>query len=148
MKDKILFLDIDGVLNSDRFSRTVLVDNSPYGLELDPKAISLLKIFLETHDQLKIVISSSWRDTLSLTQFQELFATHGIIDRIIDLTSSEVGKAASIELWIQTHRPRKFAILDDDQLFDLPHRLHRYQVKTSMGLGLQPDHLASLDLLF
>lgn len=146
--NKILFLDIDGVLNSDRFHRTIMVYNFPHGMEIDPKAIALLKSFLDTYQEIKIVISSSWRDTLSINQFNELFATHGIQDRVIDLTNSDMEKVKSIELWINENNPSHFVIIDDDQLFDLLHRMHRFQIKTSMGLGLQESHIEAIKLFF
>jgi hypothetical protein len=146
--EKILFLDIDGVLNSDKFSRNLTgTEIFPYGLELDPQALNYLKTFLEENIEVEIVISSSWRDTLTLEQFNELFADFGIHQRVIGLTSDEIDKPASIEKWIQTYNPLKYAILDDETLFDLNHRLHRYQVKTSMGIGLTPDHLAQVEFL-
>lgn len=145
---KILFLDIDGVLNSDRYNRSLTVENFPYGMEIDPAATALLKNFLNSNPEVRIVISSSWRDTLSLEQFNEVFATYGIRDRIVDMTSSNMGKADSIELWVKTHKPSLFAILDDDILFSLFHRMHRLQIKTSMGIGLQKSHLEDLALLF
>lgn len=148
MADKILFLDIDGVLNSERFHRALVSDNFPYGMEIDPTSMALLKSFLDANSTVKIVISSSWRDTLSLTQFNELFATYDICNKIIDLTSNDVTKSASIELWLKHNKPYKFAIIDDDQLFDIGHRLHKYQVKTSMGVGLQKKHLVDIEELF
>lgn len=142
---KVLFLDIDGVLNSDSFHRTLEAGTSfIYGLELEPRALKLFEEFLLSAPELKIVISSSWRDTLTLEQFQEVLSPYVDAQRIIGLTSSEVDKAPSIEAWIKEHNPSEVLILDDDTLFDLSHRLHKRQVKTSLGLGLRDDHIKAL----
>ena len=65
MKEKLIFLDIDGVLNSELYARRFF-DDKIY--EKDPKASNLvdsnavqlvLKIIKETNA--KLIISSSWR---------------------------------------------------------------------------------------
>ena len=59
---KVLFLDIDGVLNSVEFSqkqvrRSLLADTS----QIDPVACSKINNLVKTVPDLKIVISSTWR---------------------------------------------------------------------------------------
>ena len=61
---KVLFLDVDGVLNHklfyDNFDNIQLVHNNYPYTEFDPTSISLLnKILSETNA--KLVISSSWK---------------------------------------------------------------------------------------
>jgi hypothetical protein len=146
--DKVLFLDIDGVLNSDRYHRSLTEERFLYGMELDSKAILLLKNFLDTHLDVNVVICSSWRDTLSLDQFNDLFKTYGIQDRVVSLTNADMGKGESIELWVKTFAPTSFVVIDDDQLFDLRHPFSAHQIKTSMGLGLQSHHIETLKKLF
>ena len=58
---KIIFLDIDGVLNSERF----IVDhhkeyNDPTYM-IDQYTVTLLRDMLDKHDDCKLVITSSWR---------------------------------------------------------------------------------------
>lgn len=58
---KVIFLDIDGVLNSDTYMEKQL-DNSSVGIEseIDPATLILLKKAVDTTGA-KIVLSSSWR---------------------------------------------------------------------------------------
>ncbi len=144
---KILFLDVDGVLNSDKYHRSLEFGHQfLFGMEVDPTPTELLSTFLKENDSIQVVICSSWRDTLTLGNFKEVFPSFS--DKIIDLTSSNESKSKSIESWVSKNNPSHFAILDDDVLFDIKHPYHRVQVKTSMAFGLQKDHLLSLKSLF
>lgn len=138
----ILFLDLDGVLNSYTFSKKNPDLEFPYGLELDPKACSLLASFLKDYPEIKVVICSSWRDTLSVEQFNEILSPVGIT--VFDKTSDSIDKGPSVELWIQTNSVSSFVILDDDILFNLKSPMHKHQVKTSFHLGIQEEHIENM----
>ena len=56
---KIIFLDIDGVLNSERYYITVDRDRAGWN-RFDPKVVSFIKKLIEELS-VKLVISSSWR---------------------------------------------------------------------------------------
>ena len=58
--EKVLFLDIDGVLNSDRFFRS-LDDKEASWKEIDEEAVKLLQQIKEATD-CKVVMISSWRN--------------------------------------------------------------------------------------
>lgn len=82
---KVLFLDIDGVLNS----HTKLA-NGYCGIE--PKQAEMLNCLLDDIPDLKLVISSAWRylvlnQSMSVVGFENLLLTHGIkcLDRVIDV---------------------------------------------------------------
>lgn len=127
MTDKIIFLDIDGVLNS--------VDSSiafykwmPRGTKiqmedrLDSVSIGLLRrLCIETGA--KIVISSTWRMGRTESDFVEIFARHGWEDfPIVGLTPIghtlfEVGhreRGQEIQYWLDHNGNPEYIILDDD----------------------------------
>lgn len=59
---KIIFLDIDGVLNMyGASSRTFM---KPYGQHIEPHLVNRLNYICENVKGLKIVISSSWRNDM------------------------------------------------------------------------------------
>lgn len=68
MTDKLeryLFLDIDGVLNTNRYGN-YLIDNDMDEFDedgdlFDPEAVANLALILESVPDTKIIISSSWR---------------------------------------------------------------------------------------
>ena len=64
MKNKYLFLDFDGVLNSNKNYRTLQMLGVPtrdeYGTIFDSKCVECLRDIIDTIE-IKIVITSSWR---------------------------------------------------------------------------------------
>ena len=134
---KIIFQDIDYVLNSHKFEISRDIKNEPYipyYSEIDPDCISRLNKILSIDTEIKIVISSDWRSDLSLMEFKKLFSHFNINpDRVIDKTSSNVNKKKSIELWIKENNPSNFIILDDDRIFGMEEPLYNnfYKVKSS-----------------
>ena len=112
---KVIFLDIDGVLNS--FSG--LVKRGGQGL---------IGVFHEHEEILdwvlrltgaKIVISSSWRKGKTLKEFQfKTFTYRSICKAVIDMTPS-LGtgiRGDEIKLWLDKsgYSVEEFVILDDD----------------------------------
>jgi hypothetical protein len=89
---KIIFLDIDGVLNSENWYRRRfkeidtkdILGKYPY-YEFDPKSIEQLnRIISETGA--KIVVSSTWRASYSVDDLQTLLNTVGLKGEVIDKT--------------------------------------------------------------
>jgi hypothetical protein len=111
---KVIFLDIDGVLNCDR---TPNPRKFPYVVDK-----GLLKLFngLLLRSGAKVVLSSTWRcDPIGL-----LAAKYWRVP-FIDITPDEPKKPRSAEIlsWLERHRNvSRFVILDDedDGLDDLP----------------------------
>lgn len=82
---KILFLDIDGVLNTA---------DDPGGVYLNPSLVNNLNSLVQrAGDELKVVLSSSWRLHMSLdevnTALKAAGATFDLFDRTLDLYSLE-----------------------------------------------------------
>lgn len=123
---KIIFLDIDGVLNSRKcYKEHQHPPLNPYGqLDLCPIYCERLGSFLNQNPDIQIVVSSSWRRVNSLGQLkQKLSDALGINpDRIIDTTPAlGIERGHEIQFWLdkQSERPLSFCILDDDD--DMEH---------------------------
>ena len=84
----ILFLDIDGVLHPD-----------PPQPDQRLRSLPRLVEVLRDHPQLVVVISSLWREKLSLDQLRELFPAD-MRERIIDVTPI----AERIDGWLPARR--------------------------------------------
>lgn len=137
--NKILFLDIDGVLNNKHYYRA-----NPRGSEIDPANIENLKLILSSTD-CNVVISSSWKLSKSLDELKNIFKGFGVdANRIIDVTPNlksrafaqnvSPTRACEIEAWVQANDVDCcFCIVDDDQ--DLGH-LRNVLFKTSFYDGL------------
>ena len=145
MNNKIIFLDVDGVLNSEEFARW-LWDNHEKkyrGYEmLDQKAILNLQdiVFITGAE---IVLSSSWRISTTRTkQLKEQLLPYGltIIDRTISDARSNRGE--EIKEWLSRHpEVDHFVILDDDDEFE-DDSLKNNFVKTTFEEGLLEQHAA------
>jgi hypothetical protein len=83
---KIIFLDIDGVLNSDSWDNSEEQKQSQFPEnQFSPKLIQLFnKVIEETTD--KIVLTSTWRLEYDIKFMQSLFKKVGIKGEIIDFT--------------------------------------------------------------
>ena len=140
---KIIFLDVDGVLNSEEFSRW-LWDNHEKkyrGYELlDQRAILCLQdiVFITGAE---IVLSSSWRiSSLRTKQLKEQLLPYGleIIDRTISDARGERGD--EIKEWLSRNPDvSHYVILDDDNdMSDIKDHL----IQTTFYKGLLPEHAA------
>lgn len=126
---KLLFLDIDGVINSvqansmfNKFRDAGKIPDHyrPYrDDEFCPICVSNLINITKEFDDLKIVISSSWRIGTTLEQLQDYLEPLGISrDLIIDKTPYFPGEERGYEIfyWLKenNHTETKYVVLDDD----------------------------------
>jgi hypothetical protein len=117
---KYVFLDIDGVLNSDRYvkSRAQVDTNDLWTLEdIDPAAVGILNALVEKSGA-KVVISSSWRHHHSLEEIRALLGERGFRGNVLDATPRLFGESRGTEIrtWlrVQVHEAHSFVVLDDD----------------------------------
>ena len=81
---KIIFLDIDGVLNSDEyFEKTVHLNIQGIESEIDIEKVKLLKKAIDETGA-KVVLSSTWRYKRKVKYLKELLSHYGIV--IVDST--------------------------------------------------------------
>lgn len=117
--DKIIFLDIDGVLCTfTEYAKSK--HDKRYGTRVYPfkkECVEQLNRIIENTGA-KIVVSSSWRKLFSREHLQEIFDNNGVKSKILDITSgstqwmSENNRSSEINAWINEHEC-KYCILDD-----------------------------------
>ncbi len=150
---RVVFLDFDGVLNSARYfdelrKAEALVQLVEHDDFLDRAAVALLDYLVFATDA-KIVVSSSWRLSRTVKELDETLTSAGLRSgRVIDKTADLQGvpRGNEIKLWVDTHRPASFVILDDDDdMGQLATRL----VKTHFQEGgLRAEHVQrAIDML-
>ena len=146
-KMKILFLDIDGVLNSSDYrvhryiGRTAEVTWDQ--AQIDPVAILILNRIIETTGCF-IVICSAWRTLHSRIELQEILTARGFRGKILGVTPDLPDKTRGdeIQAWLDNFiklrkQVKKFAILDDlDEGHVSMGHLTSYLVQTSFENGL------------
>lgn len=113
---KIIFLDIDGVLNSkDWFEKNK--DIKGYR-EINPKKVEFLKEIVDKTNA-KIVLSSTWRNIPEHPLF--LFLVDVLRDKGLEIKSFtpklEQNRPKEIKTWLEEHKEEEiesFISLDDD----------------------------------
>jgi hypothetical protein len=145
---KLIFLDIDGVLNSGRWLASIpyklLREQDPHVDRwvhmLDPAAVRLLNQIVERTGA-SIVVSSSWRYALDFERLVQVLRAGGVCGEIIGSTPGGKGiRGLEIEDWLNLSHLSydAFLILDDDSDMEpLAHRL----VKTTFSDGLRREHV-------
>ena len=141
---KIIFLDVDGVLNSQRKLIEVYEQthkpHSGYAYPFDEKCLDNLRELVETTNS-KIVISSTWRKdeegrTILLSKLKE----YGLDDKVIGyIPILGCKRGEEIEAFINSlNREINFIILDDDN--DMG-KYEEYLIKTNNRFGLTKDDM-------
>lgn len=118
----VVFVDCDGVLNSDEFAKHCLEEEGydPFDCDdLDPRAIRNLKRIVDETGA-SIILSSSWRwDDKALKAVRQQLKAYGM--EIEDTTIMDIMKTLSrtdeIKLYLDEHPSiTKYVILDDAEI--------------------------------
>jgi len=139
---KLIFLDIDGVLNSERHAKKMHEQGvtDTYN-EFDPECVAALNRICDESGAV-CVLSSTWRLSWSLPGMLEHLRKFGFTGELVDktpITSKERGFEIAMCLGhFHRHGPEveSFVILDDDS--DMEHLLP-FLVKTSFKTGLSEE---------
>ena len=112
----IIFLDIDGVLNSHSDFSDDFREPTPVPLRIGP--VQNLRSLLRTVDG-RIVISSTWRMKMRpnpvLCPVRRSLDRFGIDSSLIIGRTGDVGeRGRQILDWVREHRPAKWVVLDDN----------------------------------
>ncbi len=112
--EKTIFLDFDGVLNSndwyvrrkDNYEMDAVENQYPF-YEFDPEAINRLNTIIELTNA-KVVVSSSWRHGRSVEELQDILNFVGFVGEVIDKTDHlggidgyTVPRGCEIEHWLK-----------------------------------------------
>lgn len=137
---KVIFLDIDGVLNVYPQGR------DDYGSIFHKHFVDNLKWIIEQTDA-KIVISSTWRFS-GLEIMKEMWRVRNLPGEVIDITpdfmnqtGTSLQRGKEIQKWLDENPSvSNYAIIDDDSDME-PHQMNNF-VKTSENT----DHLDCVDV--
>lgn len=134
---KIIFLDIDGVLNHQIWYEGEVKQlrqpkEGDYSVYFSPFSMSILNTIIEETGA-KVVVSSSWRTGRSVKELTEILEANGFKGEIIGKTphlrftglegyNYSVPRGCEIKAWLETHKDIlgtkmskvRYVILDDD----------------------------------
>jgi len=137
---KVIFLDIDGVIN------LIPQGRDEFGSLFHPHLVENLKRLVEATGA-KIVISSTWRLS-GLSIMKEMWNKRELPGDVIDITSSlmqqrntTLCRGEEIELWLNDHpEVTNYVILDDDT------DMNENQINNFVRTSDNPDHEDCIDV--
>ena len=131
---KVIFLYIDGVLNSDEYLDKVK-NSDIQGIErdIDVGKVKLLKRAIDETGA-RVVLSSSWRYTRNARYLKELLANYEI--RVDSTPYIQDIRGLEIKKWLSENQGVEDFIILDDEIFDsFDEELIKKLVKVSNGNG-------------
>nr|WP_263429393.1 HAD domain-containing protein [Nannocystis pusilla] len=136
---KVIFLDIDGVMNN--LGTRAEPQRSGVVAWLDPDNVAVLNQIVRATGAV-VVVSSSWRLTVPLSELRASFAAAGCEAQVVGITPDVDGprRGREIRAWLdaQTEPPTRYVAIDDQ--FDMPELPGRL-VKTCRVNGLTTREL-------
>jgi len=145
---KVIFLDIDGVLNSfDNMHamHAISYHNGPdfrdkHGQFFDERCVRWLRLIIKETDA-KIVISSTWRMS-GLKVMKEMWEERNLPGEVIDITPDAINamddsRGREIQMWLDKNAVDSFCIIDDDSDM-LPEQMKCF-VKLNSFIGLHRE---------
>lgn len=123
---KVIFLDIDGVLNNILRENVSRIEGMEGIYHHDPKCVKLLNNLIAATDA-KIVVSSTWRLGETMDSMNRILKGIGVVGKLIGMTPRLDKwnlRGNEIRCWINTHAEevlnckahefQNYVILDDD----------------------------------
>lgn len=131
---KVIFLDIDGVLNSNEYFEEIKnLEKKGIEKQIDIKKIKLLKKAVDETGA-KVVLSSSWRYTRKAQDLKGLLLKYDIYADSTPLINNIRG--LEIKEWLSEHQDvEKYVILDDEIFESYDDELMKNLIKISNGNG-------------
>ena len=141
---RIIFLDIDGVLNSNNFYVNFYEKHEKKDLcnDIDPRAVEILNRLCE-EIKAKVVISSCWRIGSTTEEMQKAFNDLGCTFEIIGVTpiiNFSMCRGLEVQEWISRNIDYKnfpydnYVIIDDDSDFFIHQEKHFFNTDNFVGL--------------
>ncbi len=136
MNQKILFLDIDGVLNSKIYYKYIYKPEEGHS-RFDPYCVVLIKRLVEEFS-LQIVITSTWRNGVVDRLRKELEESNLILHLHPDWHTPilrPVNRGKEIQLWLDSHPEIEDYLIIDDNENLLEYQMNKL-VKTDNYAGM------------
>ena len=146
MNKRVIFLDIDGVLNSESYRE----NSADYYTDfIDESRLPLLEYIVSRTGAL-IVLTSTWRSFWNEGENQ-LYPEGEIISRVFRRHNLEIYsktpdkdncRESEINMWIASHGVKDYVILDDMDFFDKEENLRRFVKTDDSKEGLDEETTA------
>ena len=121
---KILFLDFDGVMVTDRHQAQLMAEGQPlrdsYGTKFDQVCVEFLKQILNA-TKADLVVTSTWKMEMGLEGIQRMWHERQLPGRVIDVTPDidPIHRGNEIAGWLDACGDKcRYAIIDDTPFTD------------------------------
>ena len=140
---KVIFLDIDGVLNGHEWCHRG-------GLRINQMPARVLNAIVQ-ENECSVVVSSTWarhieKGDCTATGFSWMLRTHGIECKVVDGINGMIIdpkiRTDNILKWVEENKPDKWIAIDD-----LPLQLP-YFIRPNPAIGLTPVDVKNANQLF
>lgn len=152
MTKPIIFLDFDGVLNTEQYQAQLAVEGKPtkdaWGPIFDPRAVGNLHKIIAATDA-RIVISSSWRYIHRLECLRKMWGVRylpGEIEDVIPIGASYSSRDEQIDVYLKAHPTNNYVIIDDFDDFTEQQRSHLVETNPIVGITAK-DACKAIDIL-
>lgn len=149
---KYLFLDFDGVLNTEQYQARLAIEGKPitdeYGALFDPKVVDRLAEIIEK-TKAEIVITSSWQNILSAEVLDEMWKKRGLPGEIRvyrKQESEQVSHAQVVKSFMDNMSNTPFVILDDEDQYPEECRNNLIAINPVTGIK-EKDVAKAIELL-
>lgn len=116
---KIIFLDFDGVIDTEYYSYILYEAGKPiadeHGLLFDPECVKNLKYIIDNTGA-DIVVSSTWKDDMSYEEILDMWKDRGLPGFVTDVTptTAEHHRGDEIDAWLKECPTEcNYIIIDD-----------------------------------
>lgn len=140
MEQPVIFLDFDGVLNTEQYQARLAVESKPtkdaWGPLFDPRAVANLQKIVEATDA-RIVISSSWRYIHKLGSLRMMWEVRGLpcgIHDVVPHGATNISRGEDINWYLKKHGRPNYVIIDDIDDFFVSQ--HNHYVETNPIVGI------------
>ena len=140
---KVLFLDFDGVMVTDRYQAQLMATNSPlrddYGAVFDPICVENLRQIIDATDA-EIVVTSTWKMERGLDGIQKMWQVRQLPGRVTGVTPDidPIHRGNEIQAWLDAQPDAvRYAIIDDCPILDFfreEQLQHLFKVDERTGL--------------
>ena len=132
---KVIFLDKDGVLNSDEyFDKIKGLHNKRIESDVDVEKVKLLKEVVDATGA-KVVLTASARYTKNGQKLIQLLRENQILPDLTPFINNERG--IEIKQWLSDHPDTEDFVILDDEIFDsYDEDLRKKLIKISNGNGI------------
>ena len=138
---KVIFLDFDGVLATEEYTESLLLSGQKtidkFGTLFDPNCIDSFN-WIISQTNAKIVITSSWKNYLSLLSIIRMWRYRKMLGMVIGVTPSiSIYRGEEIDKWLSKHIGiTNYVIIDDMDCRQFRKEHHSHLVTTNHFSGL------------